>query len=261
MNGVEDNVSREGTAVPMARDSARTLLLWGSMGAGLLGLALALRALSFRFEYGLSNLARPIVLLVVLYSAMGILYLVAVWSAIGRGRAETPSGGTRSPEGVRLLFLVGVVGLLLRLAMVGSGPMLEDDFYRYLFDGAMTANGHNPYSHAPRTVLEGTRDHVPDDVRALGARSGVVGHRINHARLRTVYPPVAQGVRRNSSNSESRNAADPEIDNHSVGSHWYSSSTPLCKSSPAFWTKVPVTPVVSDTGFAATCCSSSNLLW
>ncbi|MGD8779206.1 MAG: hypothetical protein PVH88_09635 [Ignavibacteria bacterium] len=42
-----------------------------------------------------------------------------------------------------------IFGLVVRIILTPTFPVLEDDFYRYLWDGAVTANGINPYEHAP----------------------------------------------------------------------------------------------------------------
>ena len=78
-------------------------------------------------------------------------------------------------------------------AAAWSAPLAPgDDYERYIWDGAVTAAGINPYRHSPQEA----REAGPDDpaLAALGRDGrGVLG-RINHAHLRTIYPPVAQGL-------------------------------------------------------------------
>jgi alpha-1,6-mannosyltransferase len=90
----------------------------------------------------------------------------------------------------RRLALVVVVGLGLRVALLWSTPALEDDYYRYLWDGGVTASGHNPYKYAPSQA--GEDGMAPDAIKALATAADVVHSRINHADLRTIYPPVAE---------------------------------------------------------------------
>ncbi len=91
-----------------------------------------------------------------------------------------------------LLLFILAIGLLARLIMFFSTPMMEDDFQRYMWDGAVTAHGYNPYSISPKKVLDGENS---DPVLArLAEQSGTVLQRVNHPGLRTIYPPVAQGV-------------------------------------------------------------------
>jgi hypothetical protein len=90
------------------------------------------------------------------------------------------------------VILAGVIaaGLAARLVLFASAPMLEDDYQRYLFDGAVTASGNNPYAFTPSDALA-------DAGRALGRlaqEGGLVVRRINHPDLKTVYPPVAQAA-------------------------------------------------------------------
>jgi len=44
-------------------------------------------------------------------------------------------------------------GLVLRLSFFGSQPIYENDYKRYLWDGAVTATGSNPYEYSPRGNL------------------------------------------------------------------------------------------------------------
>ena len=90
----------------------------------------------------------------------------------------------------RRLALVVLVGLGLRVLLLWSTPALEDDYYRYLWDGGVTASGHNPYKHAPSDA--GEDGVAPDAINALAKAAGVVHSRINHPDLRTIYPPVAE---------------------------------------------------------------------
>ncbi len=88
------------------------------------------------------------------------------------------------------LIWVIAIGIALRVMMLFTAPILEDDFYRYLWDGAVTANGINPYKYSPSQVLEGVQ--VPEELIVLAEESKDIIHGINHPELRTIYPPVAQ---------------------------------------------------------------------
>jgi len=87
------------------------------------------------------------------------------------------------------------VAVFARLIVCSAPPMLETDYQRYLWDGAVTASGLNPHRHAPSDVLAGTVQ-GPDagQLPALAARSGDVLSSINHPALTTIYPPAAQGA-------------------------------------------------------------------
>jgi hypothetical protein len=90
------------------------------------------------------------------------------------------------------VITIGIVaaGLAARLALFASEPVLEDDYQRYLWDGAVTASGHNPYAMSPKDApVNGS-----DDLHRLLREGGAVVQRINHADLTSVYPPVAQAA-------------------------------------------------------------------
>lgn len=88
------------------------------------------------------------------------------------------------------LALVVLVGLTLRVLLLWSTPALEDDYYRYMWDGGVTASGHSPYKHAPSAA--GEDGMAPDALKALATAAGDVHNRINHPDLRTIYPPVTE---------------------------------------------------------------------
>ena len=94
--------------------------------------------------------------------------------------------GTK-PTSRSMLIWIGLMGLLMRAAVWPSQPILEDDHYRYLWDGAVTASGHNPYAVAPIDV-------ATSELAPLAAEAGQTLERINNPTLRTIYPPVAQAV-------------------------------------------------------------------
>lgn len=93
----------------------------------------------------------------------------------------------------RLMLAVLLSGVLLRGLMFFSTPILEVDFHRYFWDGAMAANGHDPYRYSPEQILRADPA-VPEAILALGATAEPTLKRINHSYLRTIYPPPVQGA-------------------------------------------------------------------
>jgi hypothetical protein len=65
-----------------------------------------------------------------------------------------------------------------------SHLLLDDDVWRYLWDGHVTANGENPYGVAPRAQSVPHNEH--DDLCQAARRN------VNHPDLPTIYPPVSQ---------------------------------------------------------------------
>jgi hypothetical protein len=84
-------------------------------------------------------------------------------------------------------------GLLARLILIPSAPILEDDFYRYMWDGAVTANGFNPYVYSPQDVLD-KKTEVPEKILDLSKDSGTIINKINHPKIKTLYPALSQIV-------------------------------------------------------------------
>ena len=155
--------------------------VWLGAGVALLAAQLVLLALSRRFAYEASLVHLPIPWLVVLGVTAGVVFLALPW-AVRRARG-----------GRLLLVWIVAVGVLMRVAMLPSTPVLEDDFNRYLWDGAVVSHGINPYAHAPIAATE-PEDGGPPAMVALAAESGRIAERINYPALRSIYPPVAQAA-------------------------------------------------------------------
>ncbi len=158
---------------------------WSWVGAGVLLfiLHLALAKLSAQFDYERDLLVKPILTFVGIEMLAAVVYLLVVASLGAVSLSKS------------MLIWVLAVGVVLRAVLFASTPVLEDDFYRYLWDGAVTAEGASPYAFSPGEVL--TADEaspVPVKLRQLSANSGEIIWRINHPGLRTIYPPVAQAT-------------------------------------------------------------------
>ncbi len=158
---------------------------WLSAGIALIVLNLALAALSRAFGYTTPVADRPLPALVALLGASGAAYLAVMW----RRQSLMHSGR-------KIFCWIVFVGLAMRLAMFFSLPMMEDDWYRYLWDGAVSAHGLNPYERAPEAVrLAAAPATAGDSVfAALAGEAGNVLERVNHPHLKTIYPPVAQAA-------------------------------------------------------------------
>ena len=156
------------------------------MGVVLTAIHCVLAWLSWEFDYDAPLSRVPIVSFVALEVLAGAVYLPLLWL--------TP----RSRSDHRLLALILGVGVAIRILAMLSTPVLEDDFYRYLWDGAVVAGGYDPYRHSPADVLaaadgEGSTAEL-SALSELADASRPVIERINHPQLTTVYPPLAQGI-------------------------------------------------------------------
>ena len=142
------------------------------------GVLLTLLSSRFGYDFGVSEM--PVIEMTAVLILAGFAYCFFLPIHISRSRLDG--------HALRLaVACIVVAGLAARLALLASEPILEDDYQRYLWDGAVTANGHNPYAVAPQDAKN------PDsELNRLADDSNVVVDRINHASLKTVYPPVAQ---------------------------------------------------------------------
>jgi len=95
-------------------------------------------------------------------------------------------------EAKHVLFFMIIVGAVARLGFVGGPTILEDDYNRYLWDGAVTASGENPYANSPDEVRESREAGSVFDT--LITQSNGAFDRINFPQYSTVYPPAAQLV-------------------------------------------------------------------
>lgn len=112
--------------------------------------------------------------------AAGALYLVGLYRARKIGFTLAPAWVT-------------AIAIIARVIVSTSPPMLESDYQRYLWDGAVVAHGINPYRHAPADIINRTA-RGPDTGRIaeLADDAGSVLSSVNHPSLATIYPPVAQ---------------------------------------------------------------------
>ena len=75
-------------------------------------------------------------------------------------------------------WIIYSITLLLILQTI---PLLENDFYRYLWEGRVLSNGYNPYIWAP---ISKELSHIQFNAKQM----------IGFPSLSTIYPPIALGV-------------------------------------------------------------------
>ncbi len=143
---------------------------------------ICLNFLSTRFIEIENNPNLPIIQFVIIYIFIGLCYFLFVT----RFRKHI----TRIKS---LIILIFIIGFIARALMIFSVPILEVDFYRYLWDGGVLANGYNPYKYAPDTFISAdSKDHIPQNLVILGKKNNHILNNINHPQLKTAYPPVAE---------------------------------------------------------------------
>ncbi len=180
----------------------RPRILLTLLGFLSLALYLALWHISYEFNWGQGYRDRPILLYLAIYFSLFAGYAGAVW-LIWKQAGEA-----------RLFWTLVALGLLFRAALLPAQQIQEDDVYRYLWDGKVFAHSVNPYKFSPVEVTrlkefliqdpEGfERRYDPQSIAELSRlydlkwespESLVYQERINHPRVATLYPPLAQCV-------------------------------------------------------------------
>lgn len=157
---------------------------WKIGGGFLVLLFVILYVLSFSFEASIPLGERPVLLLALVLALAGFAFLYLAVLTI------------HSKESKRLLVWIIAAGILMRILMFLSVPMLEDDYFRYLWDGAVVANGFNPYEYSPEQIRQGLagQGEIPPELLALARESVAVIENINHPYLRSIYPPLTQAA-------------------------------------------------------------------
>ncbi len=108
----------------------------------------------------------PLVIFKVMFF-LQIFQLVLIWQ-LSKSTVQTV---------FKYSFIIAYI--LSRGILAFRAPILEDDYYRYLWDGQVFLSGINPYQYAP---LDEKLDLIVSAWRSL----------INYPDIRTIYPPVAQ---------------------------------------------------------------------
>jgi hypothetical protein len=153
--------------------------IWFLLGAGIILYAVYILFVSNTLTYDAEPSKSEIILFVLQRILIGILFFLAVINI------------TKLPIKESWIAWIIFSGLMARLIILPSSPILEDDFYRYLWDGAVTANEFNPYYLSPYQVQQQHPD-VPEKILKLAEESGDVINKINHPKIRTLYPALSQ---------------------------------------------------------------------
>ncbi|MEW6234937.1 MAG: glycosyltransferase 87 family protein [Candidatus Omnitrophota bacterium] len=128
--------------------------------------------------------------LLLVLGAMSLFYLLAALTA------------ARTNSGVKLrdvLFWAAI----FRLLLLPSLPILETDYYRYLWDGYVLTKGVNPYRYSPAQIIRAVESdpsipqddpklrRIVDETRKYDKARAVL-EEVNNPDLHTIYPPFAQ---------------------------------------------------------------------
>ena len=146
--------------------------------------------LSKNFAYGADYESRPVLLFVGLLIGMSVVYLFAIKAALG-------AADQKAVWKTILLFAIA-----MRVITIISVPILEIDYYRYLWDGETVLAKVSPYHYSPMQVLNvSTEDPTASaELKKLAQRrddiprNATILSRIHFAQLPSIYPPVSQAV-------------------------------------------------------------------
>jgi len=168
--------------------ASRSRLIFIVSAIVLAGALLSIRFIAAEFDPMIETEDHPVINLAILLLLAG-----SAWFALLLLMRRTE----HFPKWVLPIFILG--GLILRLGFFNSQPIYENDYKRYLWDGAVTAQGENPYIYTPTEIFEASKPgtaSVPDLAKLAvlsNEADGLTGE-INSPHLTTIYPPLAQAV-------------------------------------------------------------------
>lgn len=122
-------------------------------------------------------------------AAMPLVLMISGPAAVGLAESGRLARCHPTSEAMAIML---TAGLCMRLLWLGVPVPVEDDFHRYLWDGALVAHGFDPYATAPAVVAASSE--LPADLAALRNAGAATLARINFADLTTIYPAVAQAA-------------------------------------------------------------------
>ena len=102
-----------------------------------------------------------------------------------------------------IIGFIFAIGLAARAIMFSSEPIMEDDWNRYLWDGAVAAKGIDPYAYSPAQAAPYDRlgqeiarsdDPALAQMQDMAIEHSVLHERINFPSVKTIYPPLAQSA-------------------------------------------------------------------
>ncbi|MDH3252122.1 MAG: hypothetical protein OEM41_04975 [Ignavibacteria bacterium] len=162
------------------KTSGSAELLWAFGATGILAYGVFVTSVSPTLSFSAQPSHHLVLLFVAVRILVGVLFVVCMLNV-----ARVPDTRTS------IAVIIGV-GLAVRVVLLFSEPVLEDDYNRYIWDGALAAHGVNPFRYSPEEMVEGRGDSGSPEMS--GPDAGPVVEGINHPHIRTIYPPFAQAV-------------------------------------------------------------------
>lgn len=78
-------------------------------------------------------------------------------------------------------YFLFIWGLVLRLAFSANGPLSEDDWARYFWEGNLLLQGISPYAFSPESFFSDS---------SLGAQANAILSQVNHPDWTAIYSPL-----------------------------------------------------------------------
>ena len=158
------------------------------IGVALIGAALfAIRSIAPEFRLGTTTETHPYILFAGLLIGANVVWFFFIPILASQ---DQPLSRRHMPIKTWVWFLL-LIGLLYRALFFSSTPVYEDDWNRYLWDGAVILQGENPYRYSPKDIMD---DADLAHLKQYAEDRGDILRRINNKELTTIYPPVAQGA-------------------------------------------------------------------
>ncbi len=97
-------------------------------------------------------------------------------------------GSWSMDESNHIAWILGIA-VLVRLFLLPNIPLLSDDYYRYIWDGQLSASGLNPFLYKPADLISKPDFVLMDSTYTQNLYSG-----LNSPAYHTVYPPLLQFI-------------------------------------------------------------------
>lgn len=139
------------------------------------------------FYYELANKTMPFELFFVIFTLSFLIYFLTILKIPDIKASKTN------------LFIIFVSAIMLRIVLVPSIPIHENDIYRYLWDGKVALEGINPFKYAPERAMIAP-DNLSDEkdladfetLKKLRIEDREAYKRIGYKDVPTIYPPLTQ---------------------------------------------------------------------
>lgn len=139
------------------------------------------------FYYEVSNKSMPFELFLIVFTLAFIFYYVAILKV------------KKTKVNKNNILIIFIAAALMRLVLVPSIPIHENDVYRYIWDGKVAIAGINPYKYPPQQAVIKPSDDSDTELikdyetlKTLREEDRKYYNRIGYKDVATIYPPMTQ---------------------------------------------------------------------